>query len=172
MVAVLLAGAAPAQDYRTQDYRTQDYRAPTPLALEGAVVVDTDEARAMLAAGSVIPIDVLPAERQLGTGAWLVPKARRHLPGGAWLPNVGYGVLSPELEDWFRGRLAELTSDRKDRGIMFYCVVDCWMSWNAAKRAIAWGYTNVHWYPDGTDGWAFAGLDLVPATLPPVSVPR
>jgi rhodanese-related sulfurtransferase len=34
------------------------------------------------------------------------------------------------------------------------------MSWNAAKRAIGLGYRNVIWYPDGTDGWAAAGLPL------------
>ncbi len=32
------------------------------------------------------------------------------------------------------------------------------MSWNAAKRAAAFGYRAVHWYPDGADGWQAAGL--------------
>ena len=32
------------------------------------------------------------------------------------------------------------------------------MSWNAAKRAIAMGYVNVVWFPDGIDGWQEAGL--------------
>jgi rhodanese-related sulfurtransferase len=27
------------------------------------------------------------------------------------------------------------------------------MSWNAAKRVLEMGYTNVAWYPDGTEGW-------------------
>jgi rhodanese-related sulfurtransferase len=35
------------------------------------------------------------------------------------------------------------------------------MSWNAAKRILASGYSNVAWYPEGTDGWERAGLDLV-----------
>jgi len=43
------------------------------------------------------------------------------------------------------------------------------MSWNAAKRAIALGYT-VAWYPDGTDGWQDAGLPLSVAV--PVPRPR
>jgi rhodanese-related sulfurtransferase len=38
------------------------------------------------------------------------------------------------------------------------------MSWNAAKRALAMGYANVAWYPDGTDGWADADLPLEQAT--------
>ena len=36
------------------------------------------------------------------------------------------------------------------------------MSWNAARRAIAMGYTSVAWYPDGTDGWSQAGQPLQP----------
>ena len=28
------------------------------------------------------------------------------------------------------------------------------MSWNAAKRALEYGYSDVTWFPDGTDGWA------------------
>ena len=42
--------------------------------------------------------------------------------------------------------------------LVIYCLADCWMSWNAAKRALAYGYTNVAWYPDGTDGWERAKL--------------
>jgi hypothetical protein len=36
------------------------------------------------------------------------------------------------------------------------------MSWNAARRALEWGYTAVIWYPDGTDGWDFEDLPLEP----------
>ena len=35
------------------------------------------------------------------------------------------------------------------------------MSWNAAKRALTYGYTNVSWFPDGTDGWQEIGLPVV-----------
>jgi rhodanese-related sulfurtransferase len=31
------------------------------------------------------------------------------------------------------------------------------MSWNAAKRALSYGYTHVFWYPQGTDGWRTQG---------------
>jgi rhodanese-related sulfurtransferase len=34
------------------------------------------------------------------------------------------------------------------------------MSWNAAKRALSYGYTNIAWYREGTDGWAAALLPL------------
>jgi hypothetical protein len=41
------------------------------------------------------------------------------------------------------------------------------MSWNAARRAVAWGYANVAWYPDGTDGWAEEDLPLEDAQPAP-----
>jgi len=42
---------------------------------------------------------------------------------------------------------------------VIYCLRDCWMSWNGAKRILAMGY-RVAWYPDGTDGWDDALLPL------------
>ena len=41
------------------------------------------------------------------------------------------------------------------------------MSWNAAKRALELGYSDVAWYPEGTDGWLIAGLPLQDATPEP-----
>ena len=51
--------------------------------------------------------------------------------------------------------------------LVFYCLRSCWMSWNAARRALAIGYTNVVWYPDGTDGWEDALLPLADSTPEP-----
>jgi hypothetical protein len=36
-----------------------------------------------------------------------------------------------------------------------------WMSWNAAKRILSYGYSNVAWYPEGTEGWERANLPVV-----------
>ncbi|MDP2740597.1 MAG: PQQ-dependent catabolism-associated CXXCW motif protein, partial [Pseudorhodobacter sp.] len=44
-----------------------------------------------------------------------------------------------------------------ERPVVFFCLSDCWMSWNAATRALNYGYTRVFWYPLGTDGWAAQG---------------
>jgi len=51
--------------------------------------------------------------------------------------------------------------------IVMYCQADCWMSWNAAKRALSFGYSNIAWYPDGTDGWERANLPTVEAQPKP-----
>ncbi len=35
---------------------------------------------------------------------------------------------------------------------------ECWVSYNAALRAINAGYTNVLWYRGGIEAWKAAGL--------------
>ncbi len=85
------------------------------------------------------------------------------------MPNVGYGELSAEFELYFRDNLARLTGNDRSRPLVFYCEADCWMSWNAAKRALAYGYDMVIWYPEGTEGWRAAGLPLEAAE--PVPMP-
>jgi rhodanese-related sulfurtransferase len=35
------------------------------------------------------------------------------------------------------------------------------MSWNAAKRILSYGYSNVAWYPEGNEGWERANLPVV-----------
>ena len=76
--------------------------------------------------------------------------------------------MSEELDGYFRGNLNRLTGGEKDKGLLFYCLADCWMSWNAARRAVEYGYTEVYWYPDGTDAWAAARLPLEESTPVPV----
>ena len=78
-----------------------------------------------------------------------MPLPHRDIPGSLWLPDVGRGVLSPELEGFFWHHLEAATNSRKDTEVVFYCLSDCWMSWN-----------KVYWYRDGTDGWEAAKLPM------------
>jgi PQQ-dependent catabolism-associated CXXCW motif protein len=106
---------------------------------------------------------VLPAPRRpenLPPSALWMPLPHRDIPGSLWLPDIGRGALSPEVEGYFRDHLATATKLRKDAAVVFYCLADCWMSWNAAKRAASWGYTQIYWYRDGTDGWDAAKLPM------------
>jgi rhodanese-related sulfurtransferase len=42
---------------------------------------------------------------------------------------------------------------------VFFCSgVRCWLSYNAALRAVRGGYANVYWYRGGIDAWRAAGL--------------
>jgi PQQ-dependent catabolism-associated CXXCW motif protein len=168
LAGALLAGAARAEDVpEPEDYRTGEYRAPTPATLRGARVVTTEEAKALWDGGEAIFVDVMPhAPRpaNLPAGTIWRERPRQNIPRSIWLPDTGYGELAAITESYLRDNLARATAGDRARLLVFYCLRDCWMSWNAAKRALAMGYTNVAWYPDGTDGWAFADLPLEPST--------
>jgi PQQ-dependent catabolism-associated CXXCW motif protein len=164
LVCLLLAGAARGQGVAEPDgYRTADYRAPTPASLKGARVVTTAEAEALWKEGAAVFIDVMPRAPRpanLPPGTIWRDKPRQNIPGSVWLPDTGYGALAPVTEDYLRRNLARLTAGNPAKLLVIYCLRDCWMSWNAAKRALAMGYANVAWYPEGTDGWADALLPL------------
>lgn len=144
-----------------------DYRAPTPATVAGGMVLDTEAAHALWKSGTAVWIDVLPAPRRpanLPASAVWMPLPHRDIPGSLWLPDIGRGALSPEREAYFRDHLKAATGDRRDTSVVFYCLADCWMSWNATKRAAAYGYTQLYWYRDGTTGWEAAALPTEEAT--------
>jgi len=153
-----------------QDYKTTDYRSPVPSTLAGARVVTADEAKALWDGKQAIFVDVYPRAPKppnLPAGTiWRDPK-HATIPEAHWLPNVGYGVLAPDVETYLKAQLSRLTGGDAARPLVFFCLKDCWMSWNAAKRARALGYASVIWFPDGTDGWQGLGLDLVEAQAVP-----
>jgi PQQ-dependent catabolism-associated CXXCW motif protein len=162
----LRAAAAAETVAEPPDYRMEDYRAPVPATLKGAVVVSTDEARALWEKKQAIFFDVMPRipkPDKLPAGTIWRDKVRMDIAGSIWLSNVGYGALSAEMSAYFHGSLSAGTKGDKSVKILFYCMTDCWMSWNAAKRAVEWGYSDVVWYPKGADGWSASGLPLVEA---------
>ncbi|TPN70054.1 PQQ-dependent catabolism-associated CXXCW motif protein [Mesorhizobium sp. B1-1-1] len=144
-------------------YRMDDYRAPVPPTLQGARVVTTAEAEALWRAKKAVFFDVMPntpKPTNLPAGTIWRDKVRKDIPGSTWLANVGYGAISQETTSYFRQGLEAKAGTDRSRAILFYCMTNCWMSWNAAKRAIEWGYSSVIWYPLGADGWEGANLPL------------
>jgi PQQ-dependent catabolism-associated CXXCW motif protein len=172
-LAVVAFSTAKAEELfvvEPDDYRTDAYLASTPATLKGARVVTTDEAHALWAAGAAAFVDVLPRPprpRDLPPGTIWRDKPRRDIPGSVWLPDTGYGELAAVTQDYLRAGLARVTAGDATRPLVFYCLKDCWMSWNAAKRALEMGYRHVVWYPDGTDGWQAAGFALADAAPMP-----
>ena len=160
-----LTSTAAAEAPVPEGYRTEDYRAPTPARVPGARTLDTAAAEALWRQGGAVWIDVLPAPRRPAglpaTTTWR-PSPRRGIPGSLWLPEVGRGQLDPALEAWFRDNLLRASGGDASRPLVFYCLAECWMSWNAAKRAAAWGWRTIYWYREGTDGWEAAGLPTEP----------
>jgi len=141
------------------------YRAPVPDSNPGTEVVNTERAFNLHASGEVIFIDVFPP-KGLGAnpmdGTWMTNESHETIENATWLPEVGRGYIEQEHIDYFQRNLLLLTQD-KQTPLLFFCTADCWQSWNAARRALLWGYENIFWYPEGTDGWAEEGHPVVPA---------
>lgn len=172
LLILAFVAAAHAQDKVSEpgDYRMDNYRAAVPATLEGARVLTTAEAEAIWRAKSGVFIDVLPRApkpKNLPAGTVWRDKPRFDIPGSLWLPDTGYGRLAPAVEDYFKRGLARASDGNKNALLVLYCLTDCWMSWNAAKRALSYGYPNVAWYPEGTDGWDHELLPLVEAQPEP-----
>ena len=173
MLAVILlavshvrAQDAPAEP---EGYRTEDYRAPVPITLAGTRVLTTAEAEAIWRDKSGAFVDVLPRAPKPNLPAGTVWRERPHrdIPGSIWLPDTGYGKLAASTEDYMRRGLVRAYGDDKGILIVIYCQENCWMSWNAAQRVLSYGYRNVAWYPDATDGWGRANLPLADAEPEP-----
>jgi PQQ-dependent catabolism-associated CXXCW motif protein len=170
--AAVLLGAADTPP-EPAGYRMDDYRSAVPRTLQGAVVLSTDAARRHWEARDAVFIDVLPqAPRPAGLPPSTIwrEKPRDDVPGSIWLPDTGYGALAPAMQQYFEHGLEQASGGDRNRMLVFYCLANCWMSWNAAKRAIATGYSHVAWYPDGTDGWSAERLPLEQRT--PVQRPQ
>jgi PQQ-dependent catabolism-associated CXXCW motif protein len=166
LAAAIMALASPVLAGGVEEpagYRMDEYKAPVPDTLKGAKVVGTKEAEALWREKRAVFIDVMPntpKPANLPAGTIWKDKVRDGIPGSIWLANVGYGAISKETADYFREGLDASTASDKSRPILFYCMTNCWMSWNAAKRAVEWGYSSVIWYPLGADGWESAKLPL------------
>lgn len=166
-LAAAWAGARAETVPEPDGYRMDKYRAPAPATLAGATVLDVAAARALWEArgeahGAVF-IDVLPRPPKPADlppeTVWL-PPPHSDIPGSIWLPDVGYGAIAPVTEAYLRDNIAAATGGDASRMLVFYCLPDCWHSWNAAKRALSLGYTHVAWFPGGTAAWEHAGLPL------------
>ena len=170
MVIFAIANARAAEVLEPDSYRVEDYRAPTPATLQGAAAIGTQEAEKIWRSHDASFIDVMPRPprpKNLPEGTLWRDKPRANIPDSIWLPDTGYGELAPSMADYFSKGLEKVTGGDRARLIVLYCLADCWMSWNAAKRALSLGYSNVVWYREGTDGWLAAGLPLNDATPEP-----
>lgn len=147
-------------------YRIARYRSPTPESVPGGKRIMAPEVTELIKAKDAVLVDVTPSEGgrpNPETGQWYLPKPHFNIAGSAWLADVGEGVLTPEQLKYFTSNLARLTRGDRSRAIVFYCKADCWMSWNAVRRAAALGYENVYWLSEGIDGWSDWEGDLVEA---------
>lgn len=161
VLGAVLAAHAPAQskpgvyaeedkDWKVQPtsrLRTVGYHSPTPLQIPGGRVVTTGQLKALMdQSPSPYVIDVL------GGGIHTT------IAGAFWMIGAGAGDMSRDEEARFANAIAAFAGGDKNRAMVFFCVdSECWLSYNAALRAIALGYTSVMWYRGGIASWRIGG---------------
>ena len=133
--------------------RQGDFHAATPVAVPGATVITTDELADAIDGGDVafVLVDVLGGEYML--------------PNALSAPGLAYpGNYTDRTQQQAIVWLAQVTGGNPGVPIVLYCSDPmCWMSYNAALRAVAAGYTNVYWYRGGLQAWQMAGLPVFPS---------
>lgn len=136
-------------------YRIAHYRAAVPETVPGGTRVDRDRVDALLKDGAIL-LDVMPSEgagSDPQTGAWRLSRPHQSIAGATWLPDVGRGVVTERFDDYLKTNVARLTGGDVTKPLVVFCQSDCWMGWNAVQRIAKLGYTNIFWFPEGTDGW-------------------
>ncbi|CAD5108136.1 PQQ-dependent catabolism-associated CXXCW motif protein [Zestomonas carbonaria] len=145
--------------FSSDGYRQTLYRSPTPAHAEHATTIDTPALQRLLnEQPRTRLIDVY--RRTWLNGRFVDDEEHRNLPGSLWLANTGDGQLAPQWQAYFADNLERISAGDRRLPLVFYCRSDCWLSWNAVKRAHALGYANLYWYRDGIDAWEQAGLPL------------
>jgi len=125
---------------------------PTPTKIPGGLVISTEALIMTLKknSGQILLFDVLG-------GSIGLPGAQNALPAAQ------PGSFNDQTQQEFGQYLAQMTPRNKAMPMVFYCQSpQCWMSYNAALRAINMGYTQVLWYRGGIEAWQMARQPTFP----------
>jgi PQQ-dependent catabolism-associated CXXCW motif protein len=139
------------QDYGvapTQQLYAGQLHSPTPASIPGGQVITTKGLVELMRGGQapVLVLDVLGGPEMIQGAQYAVPAAQP-------------GAFNDQTQQQFSQYLQQATSGNKQYPIVTYCLsTQCWMSYNAALRAINAGYTNVLWYRGGIEAWKQGGL--------------
>lgn len=137
----------------TKQLHSGPMHGPTPSSIPGGQIITTKGLTALVQ-GKQAPFLLLDV---LG-GTDMLPGA---LPA-AWAAQPG--SFNDQVQQEFGRVLQQATRGNKETPLVLYCLSShCWMSYNAALRAIQLGYTNVLWYRGGIEAWQAAGLQTVQA---------
>lgn len=129
-----------------RDLHAGAFHGPTPTQLPGGQVITTKGLLPLLQQhGMALVFDVLGAGQMLPNA---IPLAWAAQPGS----------FDDETQKQLAQALKQATQGRSDTPLVFYCGgPQCWMSYNAALRAVRLGYRNVLWYRGGMEAWQRAG---------------
>jgi PQQ-dependent catabolism-associated CXXCW motif protein len=131
-----------------------------PATITGGKLIHAEELARLLKESKPLVIDVSNESKRppgMAPDAPWLPLPQEVIPGSVWLPGAGMADIAPHTDVLFRKLLSQTTGDDLDHLVVIYCHERCWLSWNAAKRAITYGYRRVHWFPEGVEGWRGAG---------------
>lgn len=141
----------------TKTPKRSSLHSSTPTSIPGGRVIKTLELKELLDSNkSVVVIDALSS------------KSRLTIPGAYWAPEAGEALFFDGERQRLAASLEKLTVGDKTKPLVFLCLSsECWLSYNAALRAMELGYQDVIWYRGGTDSWKGANLEMKrPAMVP------
>jgi rhodanese-related sulfurtransferase len=134
----------------TSKLHTGEMHAPTPTSIPGGKLITTPALVELLknpGSGALV-FDVLGGSDRLPNAQSAVPAHQA-------------GSFDDNTQREFGQYLKQVTQGKQDVPMVFYCASTmCWMSYNAALRAVNMGYRNVLWYRGGLDSWKAAGQPL------------
>ena len=122
---------------------------PTPTSIPGGQVITTQELAAMMGGPEQpVLVDVL------GGG----PHAT--ISGAIDEPSGGQGgSFNDANQSRLIAALRQATGGDTSKPVVFFCLGrECWLSYNAALRAMRAGYSRAMWYRGGLEAWQAAGL--------------
>lgn len=128
---------------------------PTPASIPGGQVITTQGLQSLIAERKApfLLLDVLGGPQVIPGAQYAVPASQP-------------GSFNDATQQQFGQFLAQATGGSKELPLVLYCQSrECWMSYNAALRAINLGYRNVLWYRGGIEAWQAAGQPLQPAGM-------
>lgn len=178
VAAAALTGMAPAPApndpalFDAEGYRSARYRAPVKVDPAPAQTIPLAAALALDPERDALFIDVTPAEggvRDPASGVWTLGAEHLTIPGAVWLPETGRAPVDADLWAALEARIIAARAKAPGTTVILFCRIDCWMSWNAARRLAMRGMANIRWLAEGIDGWHGAGRSLVAAV--PIAVP-
>ena len=139
---------AELQDYGVPPQQTlqANLHGPTPTRIPGGETITTDR---------VIGLIQQNLQGQQAALVFHVLGPGPRLPGAEnAAPASQAGSFNDATQQEFARYLQQVTGGDKAKPMLFYCQnTQCWMSYNAALRAIAMGHTRVYWYRGGIEAW-------------------
>lgn len=132
----------------TQQLHAGQMHGPTPASIPGGQVITTKGLVELMRGGQVpvLVLDVLGGPEMIQGAQYAVPASQP-------------GAFNDQAQQQFGQYLQQATGGNKQYPVVTYCLsTQCWMSYNAALRAINLGYTNVLWYRGGIEAWKQAGM--------------